>query len=607
MFKIFSVESRKGGVGKTTVALNLAKALTRKKYDVLLIDCDITGTPITKATLHSSFWKKDVVVAYENKEIEEGNRKNGKNEQINNSTESKPYNLLEFFEKTYLKGLILENKIIEGLDYDPQKIHLIGSEIYDNDGNLIIDPRYLLDDLHSYWFLDLIKKLINLFCETTKQKDKAIILDNSPGYVGIGRSIREWLTKDHPDDSTFVLVSSLDEQDIDSTISSAMEISQMFKTIKPINQYVKIIINKVPEDLIEESRGYINDSDNDNRNRIINALLPLGKDGNYRNMIKYDSAISGQFIESRLIPKASKTGKENVLEKSIIAFEDRMNYIGQTTYLFSEIASLDYNYKLMVQAMSDSGYIRMSKSLKGELYPVNSIEGLTNIVGRISNMIIPKLPLSKINKLELRDICILKMNKFISEKGLGTYHAFFMSLTNGLFLFSGLEKPDINNYQIYNLSILLSAFFAFHTKQYAVGLNFRDYIKKQCDKINLKKFDFSLYPNITKNYSKEYVVPLDPYLSGLLNSFFGRFNQAMCYTLLRTIDFVRDYQMLLNAIKNTIGKGAKMMSDDLLQYLKNVIRRKTEDYDDKQLFKLVAEPYEMKMIQNLLIKQVLEG
>ena len=155
MYKIFSVESRKGGVGKTTVALNLAKALTRKKYDVLLIDCDITGTPITKATLHSSFWKKDVVVAYENKEIEEGNRKNGKNEQINNSTESKPYNLLEFFEKTYLKGLILENKIIEGLDYDPQKIHLIGSEIYDNDGNLIIDPRYLLDDLHSYWFLDL--------------------------------------------------------------------------------------------------------------------------------------------------------------------------------------------------------------------------------------------------------------------------------------------------------------------------------------------------------------------------------------------------------------------------------------------------------------------
>ena len=45
-YKIYSVESRKGGLGKTTIALNLSKALIDKGYDVLLIDCDITGTSV---------------------------------------------------------------------------------------------------------------------------------------------------------------------------------------------------------------------------------------------------------------------------------------------------------------------------------------------------------------------------------------------------------------------------------------------------------------------------------------------------------------------------------------------------------------------------------
>ena len=63
MMEIYSVESRKGGVGKTTIALNLAKALVKKDYDVLVIDCDITGTPITNAAIHSEYWKNDVVVS----------------------------------------------------------------------------------------------------------------------------------------------------------------------------------------------------------------------------------------------------------------------------------------------------------------------------------------------------------------------------------------------------------------------------------------------------------------------------------------------------------------------------------------------------------------
>ncbi len=40
----FSIESRKGGVGKTTIALNMCKMLRKKGYVVLMLDCEITGT-----------------------------------------------------------------------------------------------------------------------------------------------------------------------------------------------------------------------------------------------------------------------------------------------------------------------------------------------------------------------------------------------------------------------------------------------------------------------------------------------------------------------------------------------------------------------------------
>ena len=59
-YKIYSVESRKGGLGKTTIALNLSKALIDKRYDVLLIDCDITGTSVIEVAGALSFWHSPI-------------------------------------------------------------------------------------------------------------------------------------------------------------------------------------------------------------------------------------------------------------------------------------------------------------------------------------------------------------------------------------------------------------------------------------------------------------------------------------------------------------------------------------------------------------------
>lgn len=217
---IVSVESRKGGVGKTTAALCLGRILRRRGYAVLVMDMDVTGTNAADIA-KSPFWSSDLHVICR--------------PQTNSRVEKKSVNLLELFDELFMSGqtvprFTIASQEADCLPVDLEKVNVFGSQIYhtkdpEKDATLndrltcLGRPSVLFDDLHSLWLLDFLKQRASDFCRAAHSADSprpqvAIILDNSPGYVGIAPKIHEWLTDCGPVVGKFLTVASLDLQDL---------------------------------------------------------------------------------------------------------------------------------------------------------------------------------------------------------------------------------------------------------------------------------------------------------------------------------------------------------------------------------------------------------
>ncbi|NLX57673.1 MAG: ParA family protein [Phycisphaerae bacterium] len=212
---IISVESRKGGVGKTTAALNLARLLLERHYAVLFLDVDITGTNAADA-IDSPFWKNITHVICHADNDDRGRA-----------------NLLQLFQDKFMAGKGTAECVSQaGVHGDAlliavDRINVLGSQIYDMDGSrhdrparVICKPSILFDELHAFWFIEFLQATCTAFrhavANAPSDRPVAFVIDNSPGYVGIAPAVQEWLTDLGPHRGKFLTVTSLDRQDLAS-------------------------------------------------------------------------------------------------------------------------------------------------------------------------------------------------------------------------------------------------------------------------------------------------------------------------------------------------------------------------------------------------------
>ena len=634
MYKIYSVESRKGGVGKTTVALNLAKVLVDQGNDVLFIDCDITGTPISDAASHSPFWK-DIVKPL-----------------VINANGS---NLIQYFEKEYLRGGGLEMGLAEMMDVEKGKIHLIGSEIYDNNGKLIIDPRLLMDDMHTHWFVEMIIELADVFCEKLKSDKYAVILDNSPGYVGIGKSIREWLTSEGCDRAHFLLVSSLDEQDMESTISSAADISRMMidkweiaylcdqlvnkkcdsekldkildkepeyrsffyslqeersypsslKYRPKISDFVSVVLNKVPNIYQGENMGYkIMGTEIPGRKEVIEALFPLNEHGMPMNTIEYDASISSQFVESNITFPDVSDGKKESIEKVFASFENKINGYSESADKVRKAGALTKAFELFKDGLFSLGYKSIVDSLGEDVINLHYVQDLILFVRALGNVAIPE-----VDKIKVKRDAVLKADRqmltdFIKKYKLLSYSSVLYSLFDNIYKKAGFNRNTSNKYLLMNVSLLFRAFLEVQKKQMN---SHNSYVKMLMESVNNESVSTSAITDYKWKviFKDQPALLVNEVVDNLFYNCFVDFYKKMCYTLLRLIDCAEDYRIVLNACQFTIERGGRTMDSNLKNYLKSIVTEKNTEYDAAKFKELVGKLFEMLAIKEMLSKLVL--
>lgn len=631
--KIFSIESRKGGVGKTTIALNLAQALVEDGYDVLLIDCDITGTPITKAACNSRFWKS--LVSPLNLYKNEGN-------------------LIKYFEDVYLKGESVVMGVINEMKIKKGNIHLIGSEIYGNDGKLVIDPRLLMDDLHSHWFVEMLKEICDIFYDKSESKNKAVILDNSPGYVGIGKSIRNWLTSLGGDFAHFVLVSSLDEQDVESTISSAVDIertmSNKWKIVNLRNQifnnkgnsneltslldssqeykeffyslegneriylsniqieselkrYVSILFNKVPKIYHDITDGYDFKDDEEERKKIVEKLIPLDNRKMPQNIIEYDASISGQFIESHIMAsevdeertKALYTAREKFL-KNIREYKNSYDKVNQ-------LSSLNRSFISFKKELIKLGYKPLVDSMDNDFDFQDYVQDIITSVKSWSQVSLNgRADRNSIDMDKYHRVHIM-LEEYLREYGYFDNYNLFSSLFDSLYSKAGINRQSANSTMINNLSLLLELFIEVLKKESYEKISLYQILFDNYNVSGMRANAIGMidWPKFSSMNSEEW-----NYKESQLKEVLDTFCSQMYYILLRLIDGADDYNHILDACMTSINRGERTMDSDLKDYCRSVMIWKTVVFKQTTFTELLEKPFEMRIVKDALKKYVLK-
>jgi hypothetical protein len=247
---IVSVESRKGGVGKTTAALNIAKSLLERKRRVLFLDADITGTNVLHV-LASPFWRPSCEPV-----------------RLSPSTgqeSADPADLVTLFSDGFMSGrgvpgfVFTKDRPPAGcLTARADRISVLGSSQASADS--AYPPSVLFDDLHSFLFIEFIQQLCDAFLKASRSDGGpssgiAIVVDNSPGYIGIAPALRGWLTDLGPERGKFLFVSSLDRQDVMACDDSMDSLHKLYRAKWQGSREYAMPTTAPSEDFVDSEQG----------------------------------------------------------------------------------------------------------------------------------------------------------------------------------------------------------------------------------------------------------------------------------------------------------------------------------------------------------------
>lgn len=565
---IYSIESRKGGVGKTTIALNLATVLSEKNSLVLILDFDFLGTSMAEAIEESQYWKKQEILV--------AKRKGGEDNKDYN------VNLIDLL-KSLTEGSFGSFLTVPLSNSNKGNILAIGSKFPTKDNN---DIHIIIDELHIYGYINLLEKLTQkLVTLNPNYQNYSIIIDHSPGDSCLHNAFNEWIIKNcSVDRAKFIFVSSFDPQDFHACVESAFKIKSfvdkidLYRSIEPIHvksipqedhcifydilderitlpqkttnhaqAYISLLLNKVPEVVFNDELRLDFKMD-DEKNKLFNEIAQYADNRRYpQNLIKYDDTISLQYMTSRVIPMSNNKGFGDVGNALLNDVQQIMNASVEEVSLLKKMA---IKYTSICRYLADNHYKRYANILlKDEkfspTYPLKLMESaVRNLVGLTFTM--GKIGLVRgSNETKYRQSA-QRLESFIAELKISGYSASLKSVWQYLFSIAGYKHKGTEPV-VAALKLMLQIFTAVQALRYRQAEHYRNFLAVEYN----TDYDDIEWNNIVRNKIDEILNPItDQEMVNAILVQFKSFYHDFCYFLLRLIDLKRDIQfMLINMLE----------------------------------------------------------
>jgi hypothetical protein len=620
-------------VGKTTIALNLAKQLV-KKAPVIMLDFDITGTSISGPAAQSPFWEKETNVLKD---------RNGE-----------VLNLLGYYMKNFIHGKSRSVEFITADNVQGKQINVIGSDIYGANSKAIVDTRMLMDDIHSYWLVEFLQMIISSFESLFPEQIVHVIVDNSPGYVGFCESLHNYMFNLGPEKAKFIMVASLDYQDLRACLSASAEICKnvkdrflvakyfnslmsknpLSKEENPANdddelkkfffelredkellatysqavydetKYISLILNKVPQTYKEDSimlsfKDIVGEDNLDLFNKITSE-----SDGSPQSVIYYDDAIVYQnyliYLRSQGDSNSSYwTRRLKDLEEANEELEIKGDDI-------SSINKLGLLYSNLLINMNRRGYARMARQMSPRWSPSYAISRLSDFLSsltrRVTSIVSDDTSSYKESLHDWINGQSTSLREYIeSDYEYRQLQALFYMAEEML----GRWDEKVSQQPMELLAVYYHFLATIIIKKKDKKMSFYDFILNLSEAVDYST-EISINSNDKLIITDDYIIEVRDYRR-YLSLHFNRFLRYFTYAYVRMCDKHVDFNMLLSALKLYVQKETLLpFSKEMIDYLNAVISYKINDHNIDKLTEIKNNSLVMKNAQVVLRDFVLK-